>query len=355
MTGYYSNAEKRRIEDSMAVQPVSKKPRDDLALAVGSVERAVQISKGARTSSLQAPIMLLTGHKGELYNGKFHPDGTMLATCGFDRKILFWNTFGDCDNFHMMTGHTGAILDMHFSTGGEFLYTCSTDKTLSIWDSQVGVRVRKLRGHNTFVNSLHPARRGPQMIVSGSDDSTIKLWDARRKTPVKTLQEQYQITAVSFNDTADQVIAGGIDNVVKIWDLRKDSIVYRMLGHQDTITGMSLSHDGGLLLTNSMDCSLRIWDVRPYAPQERCVAVYQGHTHNFEKNLLRCAWSPDDKKITCGSADKCVHVWECNSRRLLYKLPGHHGSVNEVRFHPSEPILASVGSDAQIFMGEIEP
>lgn len=43
------------------------------------------------------------------------------------------------------------------------------------------------------------------MLVSGSDDSTIKLWDARRKTPVKTLQEQYQITAVSFNDTADQV------------------------------------------------------------------------------------------------------------------------------------------------------
>lgn len=76
--------------------------------------------KGARTSSLQAPIMLLTGHKGEIYSGKFHPDGTFLATSGFDRQILFWNTFADCENFHMMTGHTGAILDMHFSTGGLF-------------------------------------------------------------------------------------------------------------------------------------------------------------------------------------------------------------------------------------------
>ena len=188
-----------------------------------------------------------------------------------------------------------------------------------------------------------------------------------------------------------QVIAGGIDNVVKIWDLRKDSIVYRMHGHQETISGMSLNHEGGLLLTNSIDGTLRVWDVRPYAPQERCVAVYQvrysfrhpqntkiialsppgvllvgsnfnfskissqGHHHNFEKKLLRCAWSPDDKKITCGSADKLVNVWDCSSRRLLYKLPGHLGSVNEVQFHPSEPILLSVGSDKQIYLGEIEP
>lgn len=83
-----------------------------------------------------------------------------------------------------------------------------------------------------------------------------------------------------------QVIAGGIDNVVKIWDLRKDSIVYRMHGHQDTITGMSLSHEGGLLLTNSMDGSLRVWDVRPFAPQERCVAVYQVMNLNFPPYII---------------------------------------------------------------------
>lgn len=88
---------------------------------------------------------------------------------------------------------------------GEFLYTCSTDKTLSIWDTQVGVRVRKLRGHTSYVNALHPARRGPQLVVSAGDDSTVRLWDARRKTPVKTLQDHYQLTAISFNDTADQV------------------------------------------------------------------------------------------------------------------------------------------------------
>lgn len=33
-----------------------------------------------------------------------------------------------------------------------------------------------------------------------------------------------------------------------------------------------------------------------------------------------------------------VYIWDTTSRRILYKLPGHAGSVNEVAFHPEEPI-----------------
>lgn len=33
-----------------------------------------------------------------------------------------------------------------------------------------------------------------------------------------------------------------------------------------------------------------------------------------------------------------VYIWDTTTRRILYKLPGHAGSVNEVAFHPEEPI-----------------
>lgn len=36
-----------------------------------------------------------------------------------------------------------------------------------------------------------------------------------------------------------------------------------------------------------------------------------------------------------------VYVWDTTSRRILYKLPGHAGSINEVAFHPDEPISKS--------------
>ena len=34
-------------------------------------------------------------------------------------------------------------------------------------------------------------------------------------------------------------------------------------------------------------------DMRPYAPEDRCVKYFTGHQHNFEKTLLKCAWSAD--------------------------------------------------------------
>lgn len=36
-------------------------------------------------------------------------------------------------------------------------------------------------------------------------------------------------------------------------------------------------------------CSVvRVWDVRPFAPKERCVKIFQGNVHNFEK--VSFAW-----------------------------------------------------------------
>ena len=57
-------------------------------------------------------------------------------------------------------------------------------------------------------------------------------------------------------------------------------VVLSMAGHSDTVTGLQLSPSGTHLLSNSMDNTLRTWDVRPYAPKDRFsisrrVAVFQ--------------------------------------------------------------------------------
>lgn len=342
---------KRKAVDTAMVP--FKKPRSDL-VAYGSQENAVLQMGPPRLSGLEAPIMMLTGHEGDIFTCKFSPDGQMLASSGFDRLICFWNVYGECENFAVLKGHTGAVMEIQFATDGNTLFSASTDKTVAIWDVEVGTRIKRLKGHTSFVNTCSAARRGPQLICSGSDDGTIKLWDARKRGVQQTFQNTYQVTAATFNDTAEQVISGGIDNDIKVWDLRKNDVLYRLRGHADTITGLMLSPDGSYLLSNSMDNTLRIWDIRPFAPQERCVKIMQGHQHTFEKNLLRCNWSPDGSKVSAGSGDRFVYIWDTTSRRILYKLPGHAGSINEVDFHPNEPIIVSGSSDKKLYLGEIE-
>ncbi|RLV63867.1 hypothetical protein DV515_00017833 [Chloebia gouldiae] len=161
--------------------------------------------------------MLLSGHEGEVYCCKFHPNGNTLASAGFDRLILLWNVYGDCDNFATLKGHSGAVMELHYNTDGSMLFSASTDKTVAVWDSETGERVKRLKGHTSFVNSCYPARRGPQLVCTGSDDGTVKLWDIRKKAAVQTFQNTYQVLAVTFNDTSDQIISGGIDNDIKPW------------------------------------------------------------------------------------------------------------------------------------------
>ncbi|XP_061389749.1 U5 small nuclear ribonucleoprotein 40 kDa protein [Musca vetustissima] len=343
----------KRPGSSLVLAQEPKKTKSDL-VAYTNRDKALMEAGVRRTSNLQAPIMLLEGHQGEIFTTEFHPEGEMLLSSGFDRQIYIWNVYGDCENILAMSGHTGAVLEAHFNTEGSQVFTCSTDKTVAIWDIGTGQRVRRLKGHTNFVNSVQGTRRGQQMLCSGSDDRSIRIWDARKKLAAHTLDAPFQVTAVTFNDTSDQVISGGIDNEVKVWDIRKQQVLHSLKGHTDTITGLSLSPDGSYILSNSMDNTLRIWDIRPYVPGERCVKIFQGHQHNFEKNLLRCAWSPDGSKISAGSADRYVYVWDTTSRRILYKLPGHNGSVNDVDFSSKEPLIVSASSDKTLYLGEIE-
>lgn len=277
------------------------------------------------------------------------------ASSGFDRKIFLWSVYGEeCQNVSVMAGHKGAVMELHFSPSGENIFTCSTDKFVSVWSTETAQRIRKMKGHQNFVNSLGCSRRGIETLVSGSDDSTIKVWDARKKFVCHTMDNSYQVTAVCLNDTSEQIISGGIDNDIKVWDLRKNEVMYTLKGHQDTITGLALSPCGSYILSNSMDSTLRIWDIRPYCPQERCKIILQGHSHNFEKNLLRCSWSKDGSMVSAGSADRFVYIWDVTAKKLVFKLPGHCGSVNSIDFHPKEPIVLSGSSDKTLYMGELD-
>lgn len=171
----------------------------------------------------------------------------------FKKKIVLWNTYGEVKNYGIIKGHTNAVMEIHWSRDSRQIFSCSADKSVGIFDVQSGERVRRWRGHSAIVNSCQAARRGPEIVVSGSDDHTVKIWDPRSKEAVTSFEHDYQVTSVCFSDAGDTVYSAGIDNVIKVWDVRKNQTAYTLEGHQDTVTGLRLSPDGSYMLSNSMD------------------------------------------------------------------------------------------------------
>ena len=202
--------------------------------------------------------------------------------------------------------------------------------------------IEKHSGHHGIVNSVHAARRGEPLVCSASDDSTIKLWDTRRRGPIDDLKVllhdhrwlhliilvqipndsrhlqrhirssslcRYRQLRENLRSTCSK---GEIFETFLIfliffdflWSSLYLQVQTEMRGHTDTITSIALSNCGSFVLTNSMDNTLRTWDIRPFVTKERQIKMFVGHKHNFEMNLLKCAWSPDDSKITAGSADR---------------------------------------------------
>jgi Prp8 binding protein len=252
---------------------------------------------------------------------------------------VLWNTYGKCENYGILSGHKGAVLDLHWSRDSRVIFSASADATLASWDVGSGQRIRRHIGHEEIINCLDISKRGQELLVSGSDDSYIGIWDPRQKDAVDFLGTDFPITAVALSEAGNEIYSGSIDNDIKVWDIRKQAVVYTMVGHTDTITSLQVSPDSQTLLSNSHDSTVRTWDIRPFAPTDRHVKTYDGAPAGLEKNLIRASWDPKGDKIAAGSGDRSVVVWDVKSGKLLYKLPGHKGTVNDVRFSPNdEPI-----------------
>eukprot|EP01080_Neovahlkampfia_damariscottae_P001078 gene1078-10597_t len=315
---YQEGKNKRKVENTLIETPENKKYKTEL----------IEKEQIKRTSSLPHPILLLEGHQSEVLSLKYNKSGSILASGSFDKTINLWNGV-DYKNYFTLKGeHKNAITEISF-LDDEYLLSCSADKTVILWDVESGEKIKKYQAHSKIINCVSGYQN---LFITGSDDSNTKLWDKRTKNVVHTFKCNYPVLSCAIKEE-EQIFTSGIDNQIKCWDLKKLENIYSLEGHKDSITGISLSPDGNSILSNSMDQTLRIFDIKPYCQGNRCKKIFNGIQHGIDKNLLRCSWSNDSTKITGGSSDSpypYVNIWNVQTEKLLYKLPGHKSSINEI-------------------------
>ncbi|KAG0149043.1 hypothetical protein CROQUDRAFT_89618 [Cronartium quercuum f. sp. fusiforme G11] len=321
-----------------------------------------------RTSGLAAPIMVLSGHSAEILDVRFDSSGDHLASASADRTINLWSVYGEeCRNYGVLKGPKGAIMSMDFSPVRPLdrLYAGSADRTLTTFDLHSGLAARRHRGHSGIVNTISVSvSTGRDLVASGSDDGTVRIWCEEEKEPVDEVELGYPVTALQWSADGQQLFIGGIDNDIHCFDLRKKDVSWSLRAHTDTIAGLRLSPDGSFLLSSAFDDTLRIWDVRPFAPVNnlngpnyppRLVKTLLGAPAGHDNQLRTPAWDPSGDRVAVGAADRSLTIWHVTNGNILYKLPGHKGTVTSCDFHPKEPIIVSGGVDRQVFMGEIDP
>ncbi|MEO9592674.1 c-type cytochrome domain-containing protein [Rhodopirellula bahusiensis] len=114
------------------------------------------------------------GHQDVLYAAQFSPDGKRIATAGYDRKILIWDS-ATGDIVQELHGHNGAIFDLAFSPDGKLLISACADETAKVWHVETGQRLDTLSQPEAEVNCVSFSKDGRWMLA-GSADNRLRVW-----------------------------------------------------------------------------------------------------------------------------------------------------------------------------------
>eukprot|EP01060_Flectonema_neradi_P003489 TRINITY_DN12250_c0_g1_i2.p1 TRINITY_DN12250_c0_g1~~TRINITY_DN12250_c0_g1_i2.p1 ORF type:complete len:367 (+),score=49.49 TRINITY_DN12250_c0_g1_i2:37-1101(+) len=342
----------------VAIQEEKRQKEGAGSIVVTGKSSKMQVVR-ARTSDLEAPVMKLEGHKREILTMRFNPNGNYLASGGHDQELFVWNVYGNCQNLYRLKGHEKAVTELVWNESGTKLMSASADKTVAIWDTEKQVRLKKIKASREVVNCLSTSTKGDPLLAAGGDDATTRLWDTRApKNSVQKYEGVFPVTGVAISHNNDQIFTADTSGIISVWESRKEDILFTLPGHTDIVTGIKISPDGSFLLSNSVDNTLRKWDVRAFVPggdAARCVDVFQGHCHGDDVNLLRAAWHPSGDYVSCGSSAPPMHyIWNTSTKKAEYILPGHRAPINDVDFHPDGFIFGSCSTDRTIYLGELQ-
>ena len=241
----------------------------------------------------------LIGHTGSVEAIAFSPDGTQLATAGFDQTIRLWDVRQGYKTIGTLPGHDGVIRLLAYATDGRTLVSAGNDHVIKFWDVASAKERRRLEGQDAL--ALAPQRNCFATRESGAK-AIITVRDLATGEPREELQAGDCYTMCgAFSADGQMFAAGGFDSGVIVYPLAAASQPTLLTGHQAYIIAVAFSPNGKILASACQDRTVKIWDLRT----GRELRTLVGHTGP----VTSVAFARDGKRLVSGSYDKTVRVW----------------------------------------------
>ncbi|PVF92107.1 WD40 repeat-like protein [Serendipita vermifera] len=120
-----------------------------------------------------------------------------------------------------------------------------------------------------------------------------------------------------------------------------------LLGHTDVITCITFSSDGTRITSGSEDKTVRVWDSET---GQAMAGPFMGHKFS----VTSVAFSPNGLRVASGSEDKRICMWDIETEDNLVVFEGHTLGVTSVAFSPDGKLIASGSKDKTVRLWDIE-
>jgi WD40 repeat protein len=219
---------------------------------------AVAIGSAGNQSEVSYPELVLAGapgrvsgagneikHRDVILDLTFSPDGTLLATCGYDTEVKL-TQFPGGKPLHSLKEHSDAVYGVAFSPDGKQLASCSADRAVKVSDVATGKLLYTLGEANDWLYTVAWSPDG-KYLASGGVDKSIRVYAPgmpKAHLLHSVFAHEAAVQKLLFSKDSKTLYSVGQDGVLKAWDIER-MVERKVYGRQpETVLSMALRPDG---------------------------------------------------------------------------------------------------------------
>jgi WD40 repeat protein len=326
----------------------------DYHVAVRATEEDGDVHEGALGVFVRQAIVL-RGHKLDVTDLAFSPDGHWLATSSHDGSALLWDlTASNPAAAPTVLPHNGnSVSSIAFSLDSRLVATGSQDSNARLWDLTVpdfAVKFITFPGHTGAVRAVALDPDG-RWLATGGDDATPRLWDLTQGAGESIALRGHEglVLALAFSLDGRWLATGSTDAKVRLWELSNLAAGPVVLqGHENYVNSLAFHPDGRRLASGSLDKSVKLWQL------DNPEAGYS-LLGDLTAPIAATAFSPDGRWLATGSTDNAVRLWDLSTEGSNpIVLRGHDDAVQAVAFSADGRWLASGSQDTTARLWDLQ-
>ena len=186
-----------------------------------------------------------------------------------------------------------------------------------------------------------------QTLATISDANTIQFWEMKTGKLLNEIStgSTETITRLAFSADGNTLATVGKTSI-QLWDVstgnQRPSSPFT--GHTNSITDVTLNHDGSQLAASSMDNTVTVWDVASGKLNLNTTLTGNGQAKES------VAFSPDGTMLASGTEQGTILLWKPSAKSTLSQQVVSTGNLNNVLFTPDSKFLLVGRGDGKVLV-----